>query len=129
MVDNDGGLIVGAGLDLEWPELDIALHALVLILSSDKSLSIEDGVGWVSSGLILSSISDESFFFGEGNVRGSGVESLIVGDNLDLVVHPHSDAGVCGSEINSDSGVRWGSHFEYCSVLVKLNFMNSDRLK
>ena len=89
----------------EWPELDIALDTLVLILSSDESLGVEDGVGGVSGGLVLSGISDESLLLGEGNVGWGGVESLIVSDNFYLVVHPYSNAGVGCSKIDSNCGV------------------------
>ena len=68
MVYNDGRLVIRAGLDLEWPKFDITLHALVRHLSSDKSFSIKNGVGGVSGGLVLCRISDESLFFGEGDV-------------------------------------------------------------
>jgi hypothetical protein len=47
---------------------------------------------WVSGGLVLGSISNESFVFSEGNIGWGGVESLIVGDDFDLVVHPYSNA-------------------------------------
>ena len=73
MLDNNGGLIIGTGLDREWPELDIALYGIILILSSDKSFGIKDCVCWVSGGLVLSGISDESIIFGEGDIRGGGV--------------------------------------------------------
>ena len=68
MLDNNGWLIIRAGLDLEWPKFDITLHELVLHLSSDKSFSIKDGVGGVSGGLVLCRISNESLFFIEGDV-------------------------------------------------------------
>ena len=68
MLDNNGWLIIRAGLDLEWPKFDITLHELVLHLSSDKSFSIKDGVGGVFGGLVLSGVSDEYLFIGEGDV-------------------------------------------------------------
>jgi len=101
--DDDDWLLSVSLLDLEWPELDVSLDGVVREFSSDESLGIEDSVGWVSGDLVLGRVSNESFFFSEGNVGWGGVETLIVGDDFDLVVYPHSDAGVGGSEIDSDS--------------------------
>jgi len=102
--DDDDGLVIGSRFDLEWPELDVFLDGLVGELSADESLSVEDGVGGVSGSLVLGSITDESLIFGECNVGGGGVKTLVVGNDLNLVVHPDSDAGVGGSKVDSDSG-------------------------
>lgn len=95
--DNNQWLLTGAGLNLEGPELDILLDDLVTELTSDKTLSIEDSVGGVSSSLVLGSITDKTLFFGEGNVGGGSVDTLIISDDFDLVVLEHTDAGVGGS--------------------------------
>jgi hypothetical protein len=100
---NNEWLVFWTSLNSEWPELDVLLDLVVSKLSSNESLGIEDSVSWVSGGLVLSGIADESLIFGEGNVGWGGVQTLIVCDNFDLVVHPDTDAGVGGSEINSDS--------------------------
>jgi len=96
-VDDDHGLLTGAALDLEGPESDVALDSLVAKLATDEALGIEHGVSGVSGGLVLSSITDETLLLGEGDVRGGGVDTLIVSNDLDLVVLPHSNAGVGGS--------------------------------
>ena len=105
MFDNNDWLTIGTGLDFERPELHIALYTLILIFSSDKSLGIKDGVGRVSRGLVFSRISDQSIGLVEGNIGGSGVESLLVGNNLEamLFIVPYCNAGVGGSEIDPDS--------------------------
>ena len=76
VLNNDDWLSVGTSLDLEWPELDVFLDGLVSILSTDESLGIEDSVGWVSGGLVLGSITDESLVGSEGDVGWGGVETL-----------------------------------------------------
>jgi len=106
VLDDDSWLIVGTSLDFEWPELDVSLDGLLSKLSADESLGIEDSVGGVSGSLVLSRVADESLLVSEGDVGWGGVQTLIVGDDFDLVVHPHSDAGVGGSEIDSDSSIR-----------------------
>jgi len=73
VLDNDGWLVVGTGLDFEWPELDVSLDGLLSEFSTDKSLSIENGVSWVSGSLILGGITDESLLVSEGNVGWGGV--------------------------------------------------------
>jgi len=55
--DNDG-LIISSTFDLEWPKFAILLNDWVIVLSSDKSLSIKDSVGWVFSSLVLCCITD-----------------------------------------------------------------------
>ena len=68
VLDNDGWLVVGTSLDLEWPELDISLDGLLGEFSTNKSLGIEDSVSWVSSSLVLGGITDESLLISESNV-------------------------------------------------------------
>ena len=40
----------------------------------------------------LGGITDKTFVFSEGNVRGSGVETLVVGNDLYLLILPDTDA-------------------------------------
>ena len=115
VLNNNHWLVVSSGFNLEWPKLAISLNGLISELSSDESLGIEDGVQWISGGLILSGISDKSLVFSEGDVRWGGVKSLIVGDDFNFVVHPNSNAGVSGSKIDTDS-----SRHEFLSVFKKL---------
>jgi hypothetical protein len=92
VLDDEHGLISSTGLELDGPEFGISLDILVLELSADESLGIEDSVGGVSSDLGLGGISNESLVFGEGNVRGGGVETLIVSDDLNLIILPDTHA-------------------------------------
>jgi hypothetical protein len=46
----------------------------------EYSLDIEDGVGRVHSSLVLGGITDQTLLVGEGNERGSGVRTLVVGN-------------------------------------------------
>jgi hypothetical protein len=104
-LDDDHGLVTGTSLNLEGPQLDVSLHVLVLELAANQTFGVEDGVGWVTGGLVLGSVTDETFFLGEGDVRGGGVETLVVGDDFDFVVLEDTDAGVGGSEIDTDGWV------------------------
>lgn len=96
-LNTNHGLFTGAGLNLERPELNVLLDDLVTEFTADETLSIEDGVGGVSGSLVLCSITDETLLFGEGNVGGGSVDTLIVGDDFNFVVLEHTDAGVGGS--------------------------------
>jgi len=68
VLNNNEWLVFWTSFNLEWPELDITLDRLILKLSSDKSFGIKHCVKWISGGLILSRITDESFIWGESNV-------------------------------------------------------------
>ena len=92
-------LVFGTSLNFEGPKLNVSLHVFVLELTADKTLGVEDSVGWVSGCLVLGSITDETLLLSEGNVGGGGVETLIVGDDFNFVVLEDTDAGVGGSEI------------------------------
>ncbi|GMR31813.1 hypothetical protein PMAYCL1PPCAC_02008, partial [Pristionchus mayeri] len=68
---------------LEGPQLDVVLHSLVVVLSSDESLRVEDRVLGVDRQLVLRCISNQSLSSGsEGHVRGGDSVSLVVGDDL-----------------------------------------------
>ena len=103
VLDDDHGLLVIAGLDLERPELDVILNSLVGKLAADESLGIEHSVLGVPGDLRLGGISDETLILSEGNVRGGGVESLIVSDDLNFLVSPDTDARVGGAQIDSNT--------------------------
>lgn len=92
MLDDDHGLLVETRLDLEGPQLDVILDSLVRILASDESLGIEDSVLGVPGDLGFGGISDETLILGEGHVGGGGVKSLIVGDDLNFLVSPDTNA-------------------------------------
>ena len=101
-VDDNERLLTGTGLDLEWPESDVVLDGAITKLATDESLGVEDSVGWVSGGLVLRGITDETLLLGEGDVGWGGVNTLVVGNDLDLLVLPDTDARVGGAKINSD---------------------------
>jgi len=89
--------------NIEWPVFHVGLNGGIGEFSSDKSLSVEDCVGWVHGDLVLGGISDQSFGVVESNVRWGGSVTLVVGDDFDFTVLEDSDAGVRGSEIDTDS--------------------------
>ena len=66
-------------------------------------LDIEDSPLGVSRGLILRGVSDKTFFISEGDIRRSDTVTLVVGDDFDFSVLHHTDAGVCGSQINTNN--------------------------
>jgi len=68
------------------------LNVLVLILSSNEPLGIEDSVYWISGGLVLGRVTDESLLVVESDVRWSGVKTLIIWNDLDSVILPDSYA-------------------------------------
>jgi len=101
-VDADEGLLAGAALDTEGPKSDVILDRAVRELATDEALGVEDSVCGISSGLILGSVANQSLFFGEGNVGGGRIDTLIVGNDLDTLVLPDTYAGVGSTEIDTD---------------------------
>ncbi|PNX99055.1 hypothetical protein L195_g022316, partial [Trifolium pratense] len=69
-----------------------------------KEKFTEDGVEGVPGDLILCGVADEAVGISESDVRGGGPVALIIGDDMDSVVLPYSDAGVGGAEVDSDGG-------------------------
>jgi len=101
-IDNDSWFVVGAGFNLERPELDVLLDEFVGELAANQTLSVEDGVLGVSRGLVLGGVTNKAFTISESNVRGSSVASLVVGDDFNSFVLPDTDTRVCGAQIDSD---------------------------
>jgi hypothetical protein len=62
----------------------------------------KDSVDGVHGDLVLGRISGEALGVGEGDVRGCGEVTLVVGDDLDTVMLPHTDARVGHVEIDAD---------------------------
>lgn len=58
---------------LERPQLHVVLHHLLVELSPDESLGIEDGVLWIGGQLVLRGVADQSLarFRSEGHVGWS----------------------------------------------------------
>ncbi len=88
---HDNWLVIGSSFDLEGPQLHVLLNDGVAELSSDESLSIKDCIDWVLGDLIFGSISNQPLRFSEGHVRWSGSVTLVVGNDFNSVVLPHSD--------------------------------------
>jgi len=62
----------------------------------------KDGVDGVHGDLIFCGITNETLGVGEPDVRRRRSVTLVVGDDLDAIVLPDTDARVRGSEIDSD---------------------------
>lgn len=96
---NEGGALLVN--DLERPVSHILLDLGIIETTSNQTLGVENGLARVHGGLVLGRISDQALRLGEGNVRRGGTVTLVVGDNLDTVILPHTNARVGGSEIDT----------------------------
>ena len=74
----------------------------------EEEIRTEDGVDRVHGDLVLSGITDEPLGVSEGDVRRRGPVTLIISDDLNAVVLPHSDARVRRTEVDTD---RWTFSF------------------
>ena len=94
--------------------LHVGLDLSILELAADEALGVEDGVVRVHGDLVLGGVTDEALGVGEGNERGGGAVTLVVGDNLNAVIAVDTHARVGSTKIDTDSG----SHD--CDVCVRL---------
>lgn len=89
-----------------------SLDLRVVELATNEALCVEDSVGRVHGDLVLCRVTDETLGVGEGNERGRRPVTLVVGDDFNAIITEDTHAGVCGSEIDTDSG----SHLEEVAV-------------
>lgn len=75
----------------------VLLDGRLVEATADQTLGVEHGVGRVHGALRLGGVTDNALILGEGDVRGGGAVTLVVGDDLDLLVLPHGNARVCGT--------------------------------
>ena len=73
-------------------------------LNQIKECITEDCVNGVHGDLILGGVADQPFGVGEADLGRRRTVTLVVGDDLDAVVLPYSDARVSRAKIDSD---RW----------------------
>merc|ERR1719300_133942 len=76
------------------PEFHICFHNWVVELASNEPFCVKNCVFWVSRTLILCSLSDESFGFGETDVTRGGSFTHIVCNDIDALISPNADTGV-----------------------------------
>lgn len=71
--------------------LHVALDSGVIEVAADKTLGIEDGVGWVHGDLGKGSVTNETLGVSERDIAGGCTIALIVGNNLNLqTIRPQS---------------------------------------
>jgi hypothetical protein len=75
--------------------------------------------------LVLSGITNQSFGVGEGYVRGGGTVTLVIGDDLNLIIYPNTHTRVGGSEVDSYgwSFVSFVSHSLNCNLIYLCNLI------
>ena len=101
--DHGGNLLRGEGLvlaleldlddrlatlvdDLEGEVLHVGLDLSIGELAANEALGVEDGVVRVHGDLVLGRVTDQTLGVGEGNERGSGAVTLVVGNDLNAVI-------------------------------------------
>lgn len=72
-----------------------------LDFATDETLRAKDDVEGVHRDLVLRGVTDETLYVEKRDI-GSGAVTLVVGDDLDMVVLLDTDIRVGGSEIDSD---------------------------
>jgi len=74
--------------------LHVSLDLGVIEAATDQTLGIEDSVGGVHGSLVLGRLTDQTLLLVEGDVRGGGEATLLVGDDLDIGTLVDGNAGV-----------------------------------
>ena len=72
--------------------LHICLNFGIFELAPNEPLGVEDGVVGVHGDLVLCGVTDETLSVGERNIGGCRAVTLVVGDDLDTIVLPDTDA-------------------------------------
>ena len=90
--------------DLERPMLHVRDNGRVIHLATDQTLGVEHSVDRVHSSLILGSIADQALGFRESDPRRGGTVTLIISNDLNTLILPDADAGVRGSQIDTNGG-------------------------
>eukprot|EP00759_Apiculatamorpha_spiralis_P028523 PhF_6_TR31118/c0_g1_i1/m.45546 len=98
----DDGFVVALCLDLEGPVLHVALNHGIGKLATNQALGVEHGVRGVHRNLVLCCVTDQTLGVREGNVRRRGVVTLIVGDDDDALILPHTDARVRCAQVDAN---------------------------
>lgn len=78
------------GDDFERKVLHAGLDLRIVELAAEEALCVEDGVDEVHRG-----VTDEMLGVGERDIGMDGAVTLIIGDDLDMVVLPGRNAGEC----------------------------------
>eukprot|EP01137_Pigoraptor_chileana_P033652 Opistho-2@24879 len=102
VVDADERLAAVLLDDLERPHLHVMLHRGLVDAATNETLGIEYRVLGIHGSLVLSGISDQTLRVRKGNIRGRSAVALVVGDDLDAVILPDTDARVGRAEIDAD---------------------------
>ena len=110
VLDVDRRLAADAARDLEGPVLHVALDGAVGELSSNKSFGVEDRVEGVHGDLILGGIANEALRLVEGDVRRRRSVTLVVRDDLDPIVLPHSYTTVGRAQVDAHTFSRDVGH-------------------
>ena len=72
--------------------LHIGLNLSVIELAADETLGVEDGVVGVHRDLVLGGIANQPLAVGERDIGGCCAVTLVVGNDLDTIVLPDTDA-------------------------------------
>mmetsp|Transcript_3892 Transcript_3892/g.5730 ORF Transcript_3892/g.5730 Transcript_3892/m.5730 type:complete len:100 (+) Transcript_3892:778-1077(+) len=82
----------------------ILLYSIFVVFSSNKSFNIKNCVFWVSSKLILCSVSDQTFCFCECDIRRCDPVSKFVCDNFYSTTLENSNTRISCSKIDTNNG-------------------------
>ena len=101
-LNTNQGLFTWARLYLKRPEFDVTLNSLVGELAANEAFGVKDSISGISCGLILCSIPDEALVFSEGDIGRGSVEALIISNDFDFIILPHTYTGVGCAEIDTN---------------------------
>ena len=98
----DPGVAIAAVDDVEGHVLLVLGQIRVILPATDQALDAKDGVFRVGDGLTFGRLADKAFIVCESDDRGGGAGPFRVFDHAGLATIHDGDAGVGGSEVNTD---------------------------
>merc|ERR1712137_123197 len=102
VINLDHWLVAGTCRAFERPKLDVSLYQWICKFATNQSLRIKNSVLWIPGNLILRSITNETFGVGESNIRGSGTVALVICDDLNTIILPHTHTRIRGAKVNAN---------------------------
>jgi len=108
--------------NFEGPVFHVWLNCWIIVVSTDQSLCIKNGVTWIHCNLIFCPISNETFSVCETYIAGGGPITLVIGNDLHFAVLEDPHAGVSCAKVNTNGCFLTHLRFTWLGLVFLLSF-------